>query len=212
LLAERLAADQEYLEAVKQNPAHTQDQVIGAQSTVKQDQLASLAQYNNTHFFPQELNQQGQQTAGSSWDDFQAGVKKLVPVFDQLTTAVNQFMSALQTHNGALEAGAAASGVGGIANSAGGALQGMGGVLGSIGSALPVVGGLFSAAGGLFSMIGGLFEQQAKNIANDVQKAFDNILEQFNTQQINFTQAMAELTKEENDAVSQLSGVKGGQA
>lgn len=210
LLSQRLDADKAYLQALRSNPTATQDQILSAQGTVRQDQLASLAAYNGSHFFPNQLDSSGNQVGTDAMTHLQTGVQKLAPLFDQLTSAVNNFMQALQSHNGMLEAGAAAGGLGSIANSTGSALSGMGGVLGSIGSAMPMVGGLFSAAGGLFSMIGGMFEQQAKNIANDVQQAFNNILEQFNTQQINFTQAMDELNQEKNDAISQLSGTKGG--
>lgn len=98
-----------------------------------------------------------------------------------------------------------------------------GGVIGGVGSLLssgpvsdalsmvPVVGSIVKPLGEAFSFIGDMFVAQARKIAEQINKEIDAINTDYSEQKINISQAITELKQEEQSAISQLSGVKGGQ-
>jgi hypothetical protein len=97
----------------------------------------------------------------------------------------------------------------------GGVLGGVGGVIGKfsqqIGS-IPVVGPFISAIGGVLSTVGALFVRGAKVIATNIKQAFEKTMEDFRNGNVNLVDTLAALQRERVDAISRLSGKKGGKS
>ncbi len=98
----------------------------------------------------------------------------------------------------------------GMAN--GGTLGGIGAGMTAIGAYIPgPVGSIVSAVGSAFSIIGGLFTAAAKKIAANIKKDVDNIMRDYNNGADNLVTTIGELEAKRAQAISQLSGKKGGQ-
>lgn len=114
------------------------------------------------------------------------------------------------------------SAVGFVGNTIGQIQQGFkqGGTLGGIGAilqnplvgAIPVAGPFIQAAGAVMSLIGGLFTAQAQHIADDIKKNVDKTLKDINNGTDTAAVGLAALEQQRQDAVSRLSGVKGGKS
>jgi hypothetical protein len=212
LLAKRLKADNDYLLAVESNADHTTDEMRSAMSHVNADKLAQTEQFNSTHIRQESVtsDDQGNVTGEKTnvLGTLEKSSDKVAQVFQILTETTNKLISA--QGNLWSKLGAGASGAGGMMKEAGSAMGDMGGMLGKLGSALPGIGAAVGVAGQLFSAIGGLFTQQAKNIADQVQRAFDKIMADYSNNTQSFTQTMAALQQEQQTAIQQLSGQKGG--
>jgi hypothetical protein len=209
LLAQRLKADQEYLAAVNANASSTMEQKRAAQSNVTQDQQAQLSEYNSSHVFQKQLDSSGTMQSAGFFDDLKQGSDKVSQAFALLEQTTQKLLQA--QGNRYEQIGAVAGGISGVAQQGGDVLSKMGGMMGSIGSALPGIGAAVGAVGSIIGMIGGMFAKQAKNIADDIQKKFDGILQNFQNNTATFAQTMAALQQEQQLAISQLSGVKGGE-
>jgi hypothetical protein len=206
-LAERLKADEDYLAAVR--AANPKDRSIPElQARVGQDKAAQLSEYNDSHVFQKQLDSSGNMQGAGFFSDLEQGSNKLSQAFSLLEETTMKLMNS--QNNSLQKVGAGAEGISGLAKEGGNALQGVGGMLGSIGSALPGIGAAVGVVGGIVSMIGNMFAAQAKNIANDIQKKFDNILQNFQNNSATFAQTMQALQEEQQNAIQQLSGVKGG--
>lgn len=92
----------------------------------------------------------------------------------------------------------------------GGVLGAIGGVAGQFGD-LPVVGPYIAAAGQILSFIGGLFTAQAKKIAEQVKKSFSDTVQSFQNGTTDLADTIVALEQQRQQAISQLSGKKGGQ-
>jgi hypothetical protein len=98
----------------------------------------------------------------------------------------------------------------------GGVLGGTGALMGQFSSIgemlLPGVGGaIMSAVGSIMQTIGGLFTQAVRDIANQIEKNVSNIMLQYSTQQLDLANTITQLQEQEAQAISSLSGTKGGQ-
>jgi hypothetical protein len=208
VLADRLAADEKYLAAVQ--AANPNDRAIPElQAKVGQDKAAQLSEYNDNHVFQKQLDSGGNMQGAGFFDDLRAGSDKVAQAFSILEQAT---MKLANSQNNSLQkVGAGAAGISGLAKEGGDALKGMGGMLGSIGSALPGIGAAVGVVGGVVSMIGNMFAAQAKHIADDIQKKFDSIMQNYQNNTASFTETMAALQQEQQTAIAQLSGTKGGQ-
>ena len=97
-----------------------------------------------------------------------------------------------------------------------------GGVLGGVGSLLssgpvsdalssiPIVGSIVKPLGDAFSFIGDMFVAQAKKIADNINKAVTAIEQQASVGAITLGQEIQQLQQQRQDAITQLSGQKGG--
>lgn len=93
-----------------------------------------------------------------------------------------------------------------------------GGALGGIGAGLSAAGGLapgpwgaaLSAAGSVISLISGLFTAAAQAEAKKIQTQVDKINEEYSTGQTNLIQTLNAIEAERADAITSLSGMKGG--
>jgi hypothetical protein len=210
-LADRLAADEKYLAAVQ--AANPNDRAIPElQAKVGQDKAAQLSEYNDTHTFQKHLDDSGQMQGNGFFDDLKQGSDKVAQAFallDQTTQKLMASQGNLAQKVGA-GAGGASGAIGQISGAFGGAMKDAGGMLSSIGSALPGIGAAVGVVGGVVSMIGNMFAAQAKHIAEDVQKKFDNIMQNYQNNTASFTETMAALQQEQSTAIAQLSGTKGG--
>lgn len=98
-----------------------------------------------------------------------------------------------------------------------------GGVIGGVGSllssgpisnmlsAIPVVGSIVKPLGAAFSFIGDMFVEKARKIAEQIDKSITNINNLYSTGQATLQQTIQALEQQRQDAVQQLSGVKGGE-
>jgi hypothetical protein len=212
VLADRLAADEKYLAAVQ--AANPNDRAIPElQAKVGQDKAAQLSEYNDTHTFQKHLDDSGQMQGNGFFDDLKQGSDKVAQAFALLDQTTQKLMASQGNLAQTVGAGAqGASGlIGQVSSAAGGAMKDAGGMLSSIGSALPGIGAAVGVVGGVVSMIGNMFAAQAKHIADDVQKKFDSIMQNYQNNTASFTETMAALQQEQSTAIAQLSGTKGGQ-
>jgi hypothetical protein len=95
-----------------------------------------------------------------------------------------------------------------------------GGVAGAVGagitanadilSEVPVVGQFLPAIGSLLSFFGGLFTHTAQQIADDVKKAFQATLNEYQNGNATLQETIATLERERQQAIVSLSGTKGG--
>lgn len=112
----------------------------------------------------------------------------------------------------------ASSGLAVLGNVLGAFKQGKesGGILGGIGavgaqfSNLPIVGPYIAAISGALSFIGQLFTNAAKKIAEDIKKSFQKILDNYSAGNITLVDTIAQLESARVEAISRLSGKKGG--
>ena len=94
----------------------------------------------------------------------------------------------------------------------GGTLGEVGAVTSQIGSMIPGIGGVIAgAAGAIMSTVGAILTAAAKHIAADIEDQNKKTMALYNNHQADLAATVAAVQKEETDAISQLSGVKGGQ-
>jgi hypothetical protein len=98
----------------------------------------------------------------------------------------------------------------------GGVLGGTGALISQFSSIgdmiLPGVGGaVMSAVGSIMSTVGGLFTQAARDIVNQIEKNTQNIMLQYSEKQLDLANTITQLQEQEMQAISSLSGTKGGQ-
>lgn len=95
--------------------------------------------------------------------------------------------------------------------SQGGVLGGVGAGLGQLGSFLPgPAGDIVSGVGSVLSFIGGIFQAEAKHIADDIKKSFQDTVQAFQNGATSLVATITALQAQEAAAISQLSGKKGG--
>jgi hypothetical protein len=92
----------------------------------------------------------------------------------------------------------------------GGVLGGIGAGLQSFGGLVPVAGPFIQAAGAVMSLIGGLFTSQAQHIADKIKKEIDQTLKDINNGVDTSSQGLLKLEQERQEAITKLSGKKGG--
>jgi hypothetical protein len=212
-LAERLKADEDYLAAVR--AANPNDRSIPElQAKVGRNKEAQVSQYNDTHLFQHQLDSGGNEQKAGFFSDIAESSKALSQAFAILEQTTKQLISSQGNLFNKISAGAggASSLMEGLGDSSSG-LGKLGSALGmssSVASALPGIGAAVGVVGSVVGMIGQMFAQQAKNIANDVQKKFDSIMQDYQNNTASFTQTMQALQQEQQNAIQQLSGVKGG--
>jgi phage-related protein len=99
--------------------------------------------------------------------------------------------------------------------SQGGVLGGIGGGLGAagglVGSFNPIAGAAIQGVGEIFSFIGGIFSNASKKLAAEIEKEIKGIEQSYQNGQTNLIGTINALQQEKQNAISQLSGVKGGQ-
>lgn len=101
-----------------------------------------------------------------------------------------------------------------------GVMQGFkqGGLLGGLGAGLSQVGGMVGGpwgavmgfAGSVMGMLGSLFTKAAQKIGEEIKKAISDTMTQFQNGQATLKDTIAKLEQERNDAITRLSGKKGG--
>jgi hypothetical protein len=91
----------------------------------------------------------------------------------------------------------------------GGVLGGIGAVASSLGG-LPVIGPYAAAIGSALSLIGGLFTAAAKRIAEDIKKSFQKTIDNYQNGNATLIETLNAVERERTDAISRLSGKKGG--
>jgi len=125
---------------------------------------------------------------------------------------IGAFASALQGQGGPLQAGI----TGAISGQSIG--QGIGKVVSGIGSlfgaSLSFAGPIGAAAGAAIGLFGGIFGGKARKAAEDIAKTITDqitvVMRQFATQQTTLAQTIQQLQEERQQAITQLSGKKGG--
>jgi hypothetical protein len=133
---------------------------------------------------------------------------------DNATTATDKFAVGVQAGANALTkiVGAVAAVQGGVKQ--GGALGGISAGIGQFSDALssiPVVGQFIPAIGQVLGVIGGLFVAQTKRIAEDIKKTLQTSEDAFSNGSATLAATITTITAQREQAISQLSGKKGGQ-
>ena len=155
--------------------------------------------------------------------DFSTNMDKTTTAFSDATSAVGKMTAGVSV------AATALSGLDNLGKTIMGVInqysQGktQGGVLGGVGSLLssgpvsdalsmiPVVGSIVKPLGDAFSFIGDMFVAQARNIAKSIDQQVTAINNTYQTGQATLQQTINDLEAQRASAISQLSGVKGGQ-
>lgn len=155
-------------------------------------------------------------------------VKKLQDVFTQgfstgvtdLTNAFNTFKNIIDEYNKGEKQGGLLGGIGGVLSGQGGQLLTSGANAlnntaasgtGAFSSLLSAAGPFISAIGPAFSLIGSLFTAAAKRTAEEMQKQFQQIQENYSNGSLNLQQAIQQEQSTITETISKLSGEKGGQ-
>lgn len=94
----------------------------------------------------------------------------------------------------------------------GGVLGGIGAGLSAVGSFIPgPIGAVMGLAGGIMSMFGGMFKKAAEDMAKRLSKEFKEITDKLAAGTIDLKTAIADLQAKRSEAITKLSGMKGGQ-
>lgn len=123
--------------------------------------------------------------------------------------ALQQFKSIVGSIRQGIQEGGALGGVGAGVSAASGIMgmfkgdKGFGKLMGQLGP-------YAAAAGAVISIIGGLMTAAAKRIADSIKKSLDQTITSFNRGQTNLVNTIAEVERLRNDAITRLSGKKGG--
>ncbi len=135
------------------------------------------------------------------FDDFKGTV-------DNLGNAMQFFGKTVAGFISAIKSGYAQ---GGVMGAIGGGASQAGSLLSTLGPAFGPAGAIVSGIGSIFSLLGGLFTAHAKKIAADIQKATQELMQQYSNGQTSLVATINGLEQQRQAAISQLSGQKGGQ-
>jgi hypothetical protein len=137
--------------------------------------------------------------------NFTGAVQNLGEAINVFHDSTNNIMNAF--HNGGIlgGAGATASTLGGVASSLSKSITG------AFGSALGVAGPIGSAIGGLFTAVSSILSQKALETAETITKNLTNINNAYSDQTATLIQTLQAVQAQRQDAINELSGIKGGQ-
>lgn len=133
-------------------------------------------------------------------DGFGKGVEGLTHAFKFFSDTVGNFINAYKQGSAS---GGILGGLGGVASQAGGLISSIpGGEL---------AGGIISGIGSVMSIVGSLFTAAAKRIAKQIKEQFDQIVKNYQNGTTNLVDTISQLEAKRAEAISRLSGQKGGQ-
>lgn len=171
----------------------------------------------------QEAAQESNEEAGVDADTDAGDNTKQVSTQSAAVTATKEFTVGItaaaqatkdfSTILSAIKQGEAQGGtLGGI----GAGLSSAGGMVGSLASVFGKVAGqagaIGAAIGGIVSFVGALFQQHAQEIAQNVQNSVQTIMTNYQNQSVNLVTTIGDLQAQQQEAIANLSGVKGGQS
>lgn len=123
--------------------------------------------------------------------------------------ALQQFKSIVSSIRQGLQEGGTLGGVGAGVSAAGGVMGLFKGDKG-FGKWMAQLGPYAQAAGAVLSIIGSLMTAAAKRIADSIKKSLDQTITSFNRGETNLVNTIAEVSRLRTDAITRLSGKKGG--
>lgn len=126
-----------------------------------------------------------------------SNLKKFATVADVVTGTLATVGNALSVFSQGKESGGLLGGIGGLASQFGD-LAG------------PIFGSIVKAFGGVASLIGSIFVAATKRIVEDVNKKFEDTLQDFNRGNLGLADTIDALNKQRVDAINRLSGKKNG--
>jgi hypothetical protein len=169
--------------------------------------LSKAGQVAENEFLGPDFKSQMQQGL-SDWSKADDGIEKLsagtevaAAGLSGLTNLANNIMGTINQYEQGRKQGGVIGGIGSVLSS---------GPISDALSAIPVVGSIVKPLGAAFSFIGDMFVAQAKKIADSINKNIDAINKSYSLGQTTLSQTIADLQKQRDSAVAQLSGVKGG--
>jgi hypothetical protein len=206
------SANAELLEA--QNAGKAGDALSSKKNQLAAAQAAEIAAQTKANEARQQQVDQSPEGAaianvGNSLSDFKDDFSSSIENFGE---AINVFHGSVNNIIQAVEKGGILGGAGASASAAGGVVSSLSKSLGSAFQSFAAVGGpMLSAVGTLFSAISGIFEQEAQDIANTIEKNLQNAQNAYSNQTATLVQTLQAVQQQRQDAISELSGIKGGQ-
>jgi hypothetical protein len=134
-----------------------------------------------------------------AWSQATTGMEKAGVASEAAANALANIRGLVNTFKQGREEGGILGGVGAVTSALAPAL-----------SSIPVIGQFLPAIGGVLSFVGGLFTAAAKRIAEDVKKSFSRTLEEYQSGNASLVETIQTLERQRLDAISRLSGKKGG--
>lgn len=136
----------------------------------------------------------------AAWKDATTTTDKFTVGLDAAAGALKNLPGLINSIEQGMQQGGVLGGVG----------AGLSGIAGTVGAFNPLAGAITGAIGGIATLIGGIFTAQAKEIANNIKTAFAATVQAFQDGTSTLVQTIAGIQTERDNAVSQLSGQKGG--